>query len=119
MIYIISLTLVLTMVSCSSQQREVHRPENVPENAQWVGGNDGGAWIYIDQKIDNKLFNVTVWFERGQEWTSGKHELICPCMTESYGIDEIRELANSYTGNMLKLKKLCYGNSCFLKLIDS
>lgn len=106
----------LFMLSCSEKERQ--KPDNVPEQAQWVGGIDGGVWILIDVKVSELEYNMSVWFESGKEWESGIYILMCECREIDYSIENIYEMARSYTANMLRLKKSCDdGTRCYLKLL--
>lgn len=56
------IVLVLSMFSLSAcgQAPEVIRPDNVPESAIWVGGEDGGFWsncMQVEQAIRCQRFS--------------------------------------------------------------
>lgn len=50
------------------------RPENVPTNAQWVGGADGGVFVSI-AKNQNKSFQLQVFHDDGEVWYEGAAQL--------------------------------------------
>jgi hypothetical protein len=48
------------------------RPPNLPEEAVWAGGADGGAWFVIlpqQQRID--VWSVKIYTDNGEPWVRG------------------------------------------------
>ncbi|MBK8051847.1 MAG: hypothetical protein IPK35_00860 [Saprospiraceae bacterium] len=58
------------MLSCNSPVNK-NRPNNVPENAIWKGGSDGGCWIIVKAFTEGNL-ECKVFYENGDVWEEGR-----------------------------------------------
>ncbi|MBK9564264.1 MAG: hypothetical protein IPO37_03445 [Saprospiraceae bacterium] len=61
--------LIIFMLSCNNPVNK-NRPSNVPENAIWKGGSDGGCWIIINPIAEGNL-ECKVFYENGDVWEEG------------------------------------------------
>jgi hypothetical protein len=48
------------------------RPDNLPNEAFWSGGMDGGAWFVINpQKVAPDIWQIKIYSDDGQPWVRG------------------------------------------------
>lgn len=64
------------LISCSQEDDEKRStppiPPNVPYDALWIGGNDGGAFIEVEETSDSSRYLGTIYFESsGEIWYQG------------------------------------------------
>jgi hypothetical protein len=63
------LAFVFFVYACEKVEMPPPRPTNVPEEAVWAGGEDGGAWIDCSLDIEKGANFCTVYFDRdGDVW---------------------------------------------------
>jgi len=61
-----------SLVGCGSKSTMTHsRPQNVPADAWWSGGPDGGAWIQL-QEVRETDFTATIFDDGGSTWAAGQ-----------------------------------------------
>ncbi|MCB0278092.1 MAG: hypothetical protein KDD94_01215 [Calditrichaeota bacterium] len=90
----------ILFVSCKTQIKQPKRPYNVPVNAVWEGGNDGGNWIYIEER-DKNLFYCKIYNDYdGTQLDEGffKYE------GEPLIVDSIKKYLGVYVGPQINLK---------------
>lgn len=63
-----SILVLVTAFSCSPDKKE--KPSNVPQDAIWKGGVDGGCWILFD-KVSENIIEATIFYENGEVWDKG------------------------------------------------
>jgi hypothetical protein len=56
--------LIMFLLSCNSK---VQKPAGLPNDAEWIGGQDGGIWMFFNGKQTDSLYE----FENGELWTKG------------------------------------------------
>jgi hypothetical protein len=74
----VCLLLAFVCISCSSQQSVPSKPDSVPDNALWIGGADGGAWILISKPEDqaDHIYHAEIYGDQaGEPWYIGLLEL--------------------------------------------
>lgn len=59
------------------------KPESIPQAAVWVGGADGGVYIHSSQQSEG----ITIYFENGDVWYSGKQVLTAEQLENATGWD--------------------------------
>ncbi len=71
--------LTILLASCSSESYEPTRPTSVPNEAMWLGGIDGGAWVLL-RKQENQpdyIYYAEVYGDQaGDPWYFGRLEVI-------------------------------------------
>lgn len=93
---------------------------NIPADAKWGGGVDGGHWMYFQKKADSVYF-IELYEDN---WGTKLHDTIF--MADSKDKDKINSLNNIteyfayYNGNIIYLKYY-YDSSryCYLKLLKN
>lgn len=63
-----SALIFITILACSSQERG--KPSDVPKEAIWKGGVDGGCWILFSKVSENNI-EATIFYENGEVWVKG------------------------------------------------
>ena len=75
----ILVVLAIMVVSCSSQTQEPARPATVPNEAMWIGGVDGGAWVLL-RKQENQpeyYYYAEIYGDQaGDPWYIGRLEVV-------------------------------------------
>ena len=75
------------------------RPSNVPQEAQWYGGADGGCWIIIHDTDTVNRFHVRCFFDgSGNLWEEGIYEVDTTVTKRTYTAEELRKVIIGYTG---------------------
>jgi len=74
----LSLLLIATILSCSSSEENFPRPNSIPQEAMWIGGIDGGAWVLLskDDTQPKHIYNAEIYGDQaGDLWYSGRLQL--------------------------------------------
>jgi hypothetical protein len=98
----IILIFVIFMCSCNNSVNK-NRPENIPENAIWKGGSDGGCWLAIEV-TNESILQAIIYYENGELWTKG--EFIKKGNCDITKNDIINEIVG-YDGESLLTSKSC------------
>lgn len=99
-------------IGCETNISKVHqqqRPAEVPQQAYWVGGPDGGVYVNIEPttkkqqeaKKSPKAYAVAIYFDNGEPWYMGTMRLE-PTDTEPLKLSA--SLFNGWDGEELHLK---------------
>jgi|SRR6056297_1896099 len=82
--YFSILSLVLICTGCFTTEKNNHldigritepkRPSSLPQNAIWLGGDDGGNWFVFSASGTNNEYEVKQYYEDGT-FTSDKYKL--------------------------------------------
>ena len=96
--WICKTVLFLLFFSCTKYEYKPIRPKNIEKEAIWVGGNDGGCWIYSkNSKLSDKNY-FKIYFENGDLWEKGWFEQRCD--SSFRGIE-------SFNGNSIAVRQFC------------
>ena len=80
------------------------RPSNVPQEAQWYGGADGGCWIIIHDTDTVNRFHVRCFFDSdGELREEGIYEVDTTVTKKTYTAEELRKVILGYTGGDIVL----------------
>ena len=104
------------------------RPSNVPQEAQWYGGADGGCWIIIHDTDTVNRFHVRCFFDgSGNLREEGIYEVDTTVTKRTYTAEELREaqkakiidskvmaLGGSNEDNLLEIKDFGFGGAVVL-----
>ncbi len=99
---ILSILIFLIVFSCTPEERE--KPSNVPKDAIWKGGADGGCWILFKTVKDNSV-EAIIYFEHGEVWDKGVFKKVGNCNIEKTNI--IEEIGG-FNGESLFTNTTCY-----------
>lgn len=58
----------IMLFACSKLEKD--KPESVPTNSIWIGGEDGGCWMLFRSVKENSV-DVIIFYEDGTIWDSG------------------------------------------------
>lgn len=80
------------------------RPSNVPAEAFFVGGNNGGVFLNCVENLSNtKIYECVVYYDTtGEIWTKGTF-VIKPDENSGFNPSD-KNLYNSYDGSRISLK---------------
>ncbi|OMH38879.1 hypothetical protein [Motiliproteus sp. MSK22-1] len=75
-----SIMLILCLLNSCGQDQETeltipNRPNSVPDNAMWLGGTDGGAWVVLSKLKDDpsSIYRAEVYGDHaGEKWYIGR-----------------------------------------------
>jgi hypothetical protein len=54
------LMILCFLVGCKGGSAPARLP-NIPKNATWIGGSDGGSWLEIINTINDTAFNIRIY----------------------------------------------------------
>ncbi len=69
----------LILAACPTHESMPARPESVPEEAMWIGGIDGGAWVVLTKPAHepDHIYHAEVYGDQaGDPWYIGRLEVI-------------------------------------------
>lgn len=104
---------IFLFTMCKQDIKPPKRVKNIPNEARWYGGADGGCWIKIDSTKAVNEYRVTVYFEGdGSIWSNGLYNLCEKCESKNLTIEEIKNLIDGFDGesiilNVIHNKKYC------------
>ena len=116
---IIIIATIFTLFSCSANHDKVkpqERPKNIPEQAFWVGGTDGGNW-YVVEYVHNHKNNAIIKVYNdadGSLIASKRFVLVCPIDNQQL-IDNLQEQINAYDGEKILLRSPNNKKACWLQ----
>ena len=64
------ISMVWLFFSCTGSQVP-KRPDNIPAEAAWVGGDDGGVWMRITERKEPRSYRVKIFDQEGALWKEG------------------------------------------------
>ena len=99
---ILSILIFLIVFSCAPEERE--KPSNVPKDAIWKGGADGGCWILFEKVTENSI-EATIYFENGEVRDKGVYKKEGNCKIDK---TKIIEEITSFDGINLNTSKNCH-----------
>lgn len=70
--------LLFSMLACSQASSPPSRPNTVPQQAMWIGGLDGGAWVVVSKPADQPphiYYGEIYGDQAGDKWYVGRLEL--------------------------------------------
>lgn len=110
---------MLFITMCNVATKPPKRKSNVPNEAQWYGGKDGGAWILINSTDFSNQYEVVVYFDSdGSIWSNGLYKVCRYCQEDSMKVEEIRNNISTFDGESVILKTIKKGKYCTLELIE-
>jgi hypothetical protein len=92
---------------------------NIPTDAKWVGGIDGGEWFYLRSKQDS-IYYIEIY----DDYTGAKIYdagfVACKiCMEKVDSIENIMLYITSFNGQHISLKILDENNkNCYLEILN-
>ena len=112
------LIIIVLWTSCSTADKtEPKKIEGIPENAFWVGGQDGGQWYEI-KKIDGKSLTADIVIyndNTGDLETDRQFKLNCDSGTR-FNLDNLKNKISGFDGQRIILKHLDKEDkNCFLE----
>lgn len=116
---VIIIVTIVTLFSCSADHDKVKapkRPKNIPEQAFWVGGTDGGNWFVVeDVHIHKSNAFIKVFNDSdGSLIASKRFILVCPIDNQQL-IDNLQEQINGFDGEKILLKSSGNKKNCWLQ----
>ncbi len=96
-----SILLLVTAFSCNSDNRE--KPSNIPREAIWKGGVDGGCWVLFN-KVSENTIEATIFYENGEVWEKGIFKKQGNCQISK---DILVKKIKGFDGESLLTNELC------------
>ncbi len=58
----------ILLFACSNGKKQ--KPSTLPNNAEWIGGSDGGVWIAFKKEDEQRNLEFAIYQESGELWVS-------------------------------------------------
>jgi hypothetical protein len=73
-VIVFALVAVTSVYACGPRDAESSRPANLPADAFWVGGPDGGVYVRVQRAAgtDPRLYSGAVYHPDGAMWYEGE-----------------------------------------------
>lgn len=112
--YFTLFTFSILFVSCRSDYKPSRLP-NIPSDANWYGGPDGGNWIKL-KKHQIDIFSVKIYNDHsGEVRDSGYYKICKECKINA---DSIVYLISFYDGERIYLTQVTNDKYCYLYKIQ-
>lgn len=117
---IISLFLMIFIFTkCKQDVKPPQRIKNIPIEALWYGGPDGGCWIKIDSTNIVNEYRVTVFYEGdGSIWSNGLYKLCESCESKNLSLEKIKDLIDGFDGEVIILDIIKNKEYCTLEKVS-
>lgn len=80
------------------------KPAKVPEQANWLGGVDGGIWILPKEKIKTGEYLISIYTDAGNLWVEDTFKIEGKCLPQLIDTANIFNLMSSFDGKDIILK---------------
>lgn len=123
-ILICHLLLFSSCLNNGTKDNNLKKPKNIPSNAFWVGGVDGGNWFLIKKIHPHKnCASIDIYNEHnGNIIISKKFFLVCALDTPSFNqnqyfhiLDSLQANIIAFDGTSIILKTIFNNKNCVLK----
>ena len=111
--------LLISLISCQYGKSE-SKPDSVPENAVYIGGKDGGVWVYLKQMISKNQFKIAIYTQNGDFFIQDVFSFDCNCFQEYLSGKELFNTINAFDGQnfILNFTDTCINKYCYLKALN-
>lgn len=100
--------IVMIFLACDVQEKK-ERPIQVPKDALWKGGVDGGCWILFSSVTDT-IVEATIFHGNGELWEKGRFKKASKCeLNRTEIVNEI----SAFDGT-----RLITGQGCSFKKVE-
>ena len=104
---------IIVLQSCS--HTEHRRIGQVPPDAIWVGGQDGGSWFKVNQVLPNSQFKISVYNDQnGQLLITSVFKMDTTCVGVNLDSADLLKHINAFDGTRVLLNIDNHGISCSL-----
>ncbi len=101
-----------------NKKPEVHPPaqvSNIPSNAKWIGGVDGGNWYLLKKVVSPNVFRITIYNERSGDIEADTTFTLNPlCTLKAIDSLTLIKCINGYDGEKVLLTLPEKYKRCFL-----
>jgi hypothetical protein len=115
------LIVSIALVSCFGKEHGYNfpvKPKEIPDEAFWIGGTDGGNW-YLIESVDKlrKEASIDVYSDRDGELLISKIFKIDCTNEDGIDWDHLKDQIQSFDGNkiMLEVKGRWYSRYCYFE----
>lgn len=116
--FVLVILSIITFSKCNSNTEAPKRLENIPLEAQWYGGADGGAWITVQESEMTNTFTIKIYNEfNGSLWTEGLFKISDNCSNKLFTKEDITKNINAFDGTRIFLTQSQNGKYCSLEPI--
>ena len=94
------------------------RPNNIPYEAFWAGGTDGGNWYLVDDIHNHRnSVKLKVFSDNdGSLIVAGKFVILCPNTNITF-IQDLKNQISSFDGEKIYLKASAGKKPCWLQIL--
>jgi len=105
----------ILLTSCETKTSPPERLNNIPQNAIWYGGKDGGVWIKIDNGSKPNSFYLEIYNDYTGELESKGEYFVKECYNKQFSLNEISKLISAFDGVKVLLTEIEKGRNCYLE----
>lgn len=107
--------LIITYYCIRDTTGKPKRAANVPSNATWVGGVDGGVWFLISKTLSTKEFRIKIYNDfTGDMEVDTAFVLDSACSFKEFDSTTLINDLDAYDGKKVLLKSVVGGKNCTL-----
>ncbi len=115
-LYFLSVFCIL-VITCKSNSIP-KKPDLVPNEANWLGGADGGVWVYIKKKLNTEQYLINIYTDAGNLWVEDTFRIEDKCLPMLSDTINIFDLMSSFDGKDIILKIKSPDDEYFCRLRD-
>ncbi len=117
--FFFGIIVVMFVTMCNVATKPPERKSNIPSEAQWYGGKDGGVWIVVSSSHRPNSFNVVVYNENnGNVIVKGLYRASAECSNGNLTVEEVRKYINAFDGEKILLQKIKQDRYCTLEFVE-
>jgi hypothetical protein len=94
----------LMIAACGPKDVTWKRPADVPSDAIWIGGVDGGCWVEIKDELPEDKYWIAVHFQNGGLWIEDTFYVEEECRASMPDSGQIMDWLSDFNGYGFELK---------------
>jgi len=111
------LLVLFLFTTCNTTTKPPQKLSNIPDEAVWYGGTDGGYWYIVKDGKNKNSFFISIYYDStGEIAKRTLFSLSKSCSHLGFNKDSIYKYINGYDGNIVYLTIINKeGKYCYLK----
>jgi len=93
----------ILVIACKSNSIP-KKPDIVPNEANWLGGADGGVWVFTKEKINSGQYLINIYTDAGSLWVEDTFRIEEKCLPMLSDAINIFDLMSGFDGKDIILK---------------
>ena len=103
-IFILYDVYVIYAFSHTNKSYQPDKPVNVPQNAHWYGGSDGGVWIELNNTALPGHHFAKIYTDIGDNWMSGVFVMSGDCKNTNFDANSLCKIIDGFDGRKIILE---------------